>query len=139
MEYDLSRFLSAHERTYQTALSELRGGRKRSHWMWYIFPQLRGLGQSDTSRLYAIQNLGEASAYLAHPVLGQHMKELCETLLALDTNDAIAVFGYIDAKKLCSSMTLFSLVSPHDDSFERVLQKYSGGQKDRRTLDILGL
>lgn len=140
MEYDLSRFLSAHEQNYPTALSELRNGKKRSHWMWYIFPQYRGLGDSSNSRLYAIQSLGEAEAYLAHPVLGQHMKELCAVLLSLDSNDPVAVFSStIDAAKLRSSMTLFSLVSPHDDCFERVLQKYCDGQKDDRTLKLLGL
>ena len=139
MEYDLTRFLTAHALDYQSALSELRRGRKVSHWMWYIFPQCRGLGYSSTSRRYAIRSLEEAEAYLAHPVLGQHMRELCETLLSLDTNDAEAVFGPIDAAKLRSSMTLFRLADPQDDIFERVLQKFFDGREDDRTLDILGL
>ena len=140
MEIDLSRFRQAHERDYGRALAEVRNGRKTTHWMWYIFPQVAGLGMSSTSRHYAIGGIDEARAYLEDPVLGGHMQELCAALLELGTDDAIKVFGNIDAVKLRSSMTLFSLAVPDSwgqDPFEEVLVKYFGGERDARTLELL--
>jgi uncharacterized protein (DUF1810 family) len=135
---DLSRFTEAHRRSYQTALAEIRGGRKRSHWMWYIFPQIHGLGYTSTSRHYAIRSLEEASAFLDDPYLGGNLREICMALLALETDDPRLVFGSPDDLKLRSSMTLFALVSGEDSVFQQVLDKYYGGRPDRLTLDILG-
>lgn len=137
INYDLSRFHQMHENDYTRALLEVRNGRKYSHWMWYIFPQLKGLGKSYMSEYYGIADIGEAGAYLADPVLGAHMKELCEALLMLDTDDAVEVFGRPDDKKLRSSMTLFSFAAQDRTVFEAVLSKFFGGKYCGRTLTIL--
>lgn len=137
--YDLDRFISAQQRDYSTALREIQGGRKRSHWMWYIFPQLKGLGMSYTAQLYGIDGLGEAKAFLADEYLGGNLREICGALLALDTDDASYVFGYPDDLKLRSSMTLFKLASPDDRVFAAVLNKFYGGREDPRTRELLGL
>lgn len=137
--YDLSRFITAQQRDYSTALREIQGGRKRSHWMWYIFPQLKGLGMSYTAQLYGIEGLGEARAFLADPYLGANLREICAALLALDTNDATYVFGYPDDLKLRSSMTLFKLASDDDTVFGAVLEKFYSGREDSRTRELLGL
>lgn len=137
--YDLSRFASAQQRDYAIALREIQGGRKRSHWMWYIFPQLKGLGMSCTAQLYGIEGLGEARAFLADPYLGGNLREICAALLELDTNDASYVFGYPDDLKLRSSMTLFKLASDGDTVFGEVLQKFYSGREDQRTRELLGL
>lgn len=137
--YDLSRFVSAQQRDYTIALREIQGGRKRSHWMWYIFPQLKGLGMSYTAQLYGIEGLGEARAFLADPYLGGNLREICAALLELDTNDASYVFGYPDDLKLRSSMTLFKLASDGDTVFGAVLQKFYSGREDQRTRELLGL
>lgn len=134
---DLNRFKKAHEQDYETALKEIRTGRKYSHWMWYIFPQIYSLGYSEISRYYAIKSLQEAQAYLKDPELGAHMHEICNVLLKLKTNDAHQVFGSPDDLKLCSSMTLFAEVNPDDPVFQKVLDKYYNGRKDQRTLEIL--
>ena len=139
---DVTRFAEAHQSDYETALAEVRAGYKRSHWMWYIFPQIAGLGSSATAQRYAIESLEEARVYLAHPLLGRHMRELCNALLDLDTNDAQAVFGGIDAMKLRSSMTLFSLAAPlcdgwEDNPFADVLDKFYDGDEDELTLQII--
>ena len=136
--HDLNRFISAQERSYDTALSEIKSGRKRSHWMWYIFPQIAGLGFSSTARFYAISSMQEAKDYYAHPVLGKRLVEISEALLALDTNDAAAVMGYPDDLKLRSSMTLF-LAASGDAVFQKVLDKFYSGKPDSKTLNILGL
>ena len=130
--YDLDRFLTAQSRDYTTALREIRSGRKRSHWIWYIFPQVAGLGMSSTSQYYAISGLDEARAYLREPTLRAH-------LLALEESDPSAVFGFPDDLKLRSSMTLFAAAEPDEPVFAAVLDQFFGGQPDPRTLQILGL
>ena len=135
----LDRFLDAQRGDYATALAEVRRGRKTSHWMWYIFPQIAGLGQSSTARYYSIRDLEEAREYYAHPVLGQRLREISGALLALRGSDPVAVFGGIDSMKLKSSMTLFALAAPDDPLFQQVLDKYYGGERDALTLRILGL
>lgn len=137
--FDLSRFTKAHRYSYQTALSEIKNGRKTSHWMWYIFPQMRGLGRSDTSRYYAIQSLDEAKAFLKDPYLGKNLLEISNTLLALDTNNATEVFGKPDDWKLKSCMTLFSIISEDGSVFHKVLDKFFYGKPDKRTLKILNI
>ncbi len=138
METSLDRFIIAQEHSYSTALREIRAGRKRSHWMWYIFPQIAGLGMSHTAQLYAIRDIDEARDYIAHPVLGARLIEISHALTELDSSDASAVMGYPDDLKLCSCMTLFELVSD-DEVFGAVLDKFYGGTRDTRTLRLLGL
>ena len=136
--HDLNRFISAQERSYDAALREIKSGHKAAHWMWYIFPQIAGLGFSSTARFYAISSMQEARDYYAHPVLGKRLVEISEALLALDTNDAAAVMGYPDDLKLRSSMTLF-LAASGDAVFQKVLDKFYSGKPDSKTLSILGL
>lgn len=136
---DLSRFRKAQEYDYQTALTEIRQGEKRSHWMWYIFPQIAGLGRSSMADYYAIVDLEEAKDYMKDPVLGKHLIEISEALLDLKYNDPAAVMGWPDDMKLKSSMTLFSIASPECTVFQKVLDKYFSGERDRLTLEILGL
>lgn len=136
-ENSLQRFVEAQSRSYETALAEMRAGRKRSHWMWYIFPQMRGLGYSEAARYYGIQDKTEAEAYLKHPVLGKQLVEICQALLALPTSDAHLVFGSPDDLKLRSSMTLFAAVAGADPVFAAVLAKFFGGKKDEVTLRLL--
>lgn len=133
----LQRFEDAHRQDYETALAEIRRGRKTSHWMWYIFPQLKGLGYSPTAQYYGIENLAEAEAFLAHPVLGAHLVEISRALLALETNNADLVFGYPDNLKLRSSMTLFAQIREADPFFGQVLDKFFDGKPDQRTLELL--
>ncbi len=131
----LERFLEAQERTYAVALQEIRNGYKESHWMWFIFPQIAGLGMSYMAEYYAIRNLEEARSYLHHPVLGQRLVEISEALLQLETNDPIEVFGPIDAMKLRSCMTLFEMVNDGDSPvFRLVLEKFFDGVADDKTL-----
>ncbi len=137
--FDLNRFLSAQEGVYGRVLAELRGGLKRTHWMWYIFPQIDGLGHSPTTRHYAIKSLEEARRYLAHPVLGARLVECAESVLAVQGLSASDVFGHPDDMKLQSSMTLFALVAEPGSVFERVLEKYFQGKRDTGTLQILGI
>ncbi len=137
--YDLRRFISAQKQDYLTALEEIRRGRKRSHWMWYIFPQLRGLGMSSTSYFYGIESLEEARAFLDDPYLGGNLREISQALLSLDTGDARSVMGSPDDLKLRSSMTLFSLAAPEEPVFKKVLEKFYRGVQDPATLRILGL
>lgn len=132
-KYNLNRFLEVQNDVYPIALKELRTGRKRSHWIWYIFPQLKHLGHSYNSKFYGISGIEEATAYLADPVLGYRLREVAETILNLPGDDAVEVFGGIDSRKLRSSMTLFDLVSPND-IFARVLDKYFNSRRDHRTL-----
>ena len=142
MYYDergLEKYLSAQKRDYDDALYEIRGGRKRSHWIWYIFPQLDGLGYSPTAQYYGIRDLEQAKDYMAHPVLGPRLVEISEALLALPSSDPGAVMGYPDDLKLCSSMTLFELAAPDQPVFGKVLDKFYGGRRDPLTLRLLGL
>lgn len=135
--FNLNRFVEAQEGIYEQALTELRRARKSSHWMWFIFPQVRGLGSSPTSTFYAIQSLEEAKAYLNHPVLGQRLQTCCEVLLSHKEKSAPKIFGFPDDLKLRSSMTLFAAVSKSDSVFAQVLGRYFNGQPDQRTLDLL--
>ena len=139
MRDSLDRFVRAQERSYAQALSEIRAGQKRSHWMWYIFPQIAGLGMSSTAQYYAIADLTEAEAYLAHPILGPRLVEISTALLALDTNDAYAVFGWPDELKLRSCMTLFACAAVDQPVFQQVLDKYYGSRPDEQTLRLLRL
>ena len=133
---DLSRFLNAQARDYEQALSEIRAGRKRSHWIWYIFPQLDGLGYSGTARYYAIKDRAEAEAYMEDPVLSGRLIEISKALLELDSDDPTEVMGYPDDLKLRSSMTLFSMVSD-DPVFKKVLDKFFGGEECSYTREYL--
>ena len=133
--YDLQRFVTAQDAggTYQQALAELRAGRKASHWMWFVFPQIAGLGYSPTARAYAITSLAEARAYLAHPVLGPRLAECAAILAGLHGRTAEQVFGEIDAMKLGSSMTLFLHADPGKPVFRQVVEQYFGGMTDSAT------
>jgi uncharacterized protein (DUF1810 family) len=137
--FDLERFVAAQDQagTYDAAVSELRGGRKRSHWMWFIFPQIAGLGQSPISRRYAISSLAEAEAYLAHPVLGPRLTECAGIVRDLQAAAAEDIFGGIDAMKLRSSMTLFARADPANPLFQEVLDAYFGGATDDATERLL--
>ena len=131
--FDLNRFIQAQDSAYPYALKELKEGCKRSHWMWYIFPQLSGLGHSRMSNYYGISGIDEAKAYIENPILNHRLREVCEAILGLETDDAREIFGGIDSLKLKSSMTLFDLASP-DDVFATVLNKFFEGKRDVRTL-----
>ncbi len=137
MGYDLGRFLKAQEKDYSTALAEIRNGEKESHWIWYIFPQLTELGYSPTAKFYGLSGLEEARAYLAHPLLRERLTEISSALLELDSDDAEDVMGWPDDLKLCSSMTLFAEAEPENAVFQKVLDKFFGGKKDPKTLDLL--
>lgn len=134
---NLQRFINAQESSYQTALSEIKAGRKRSHWMWYIFPQIQGLGYSETSRFYAIKDMDEATAFLEHPLLGSRLIAICNELLQLQSNDAYKIFGNPDDAKLKSSMTLFSSLPDANPVFQAILEKFFNGTKDDKTLQIM--
>lgn len=138
MQTNLDRFIAAQEAVYDDVLGELRAGRKTSHWMWFIFPQLQGLGRSDTARFYGIAALDEARAYLDHPLLGARLRE-CTALVNAHAGTPIdMILGHVDALKLRSSMTLFSVVAPHEGLFRDALHTFYGGQPDQATLDLLG-
>lgn len=136
MTFDLSRFIDAQQDTYTSALAELRAGRKRGHWMWFIFPQLRGLGHSETSRFYGIENFAEATAYLKHPILGRRLIECTSTVLWLGNISLRDLFGSPDDLKFISSMTLFSLVIGTPDVFNKALAKFNDGKPDPITLRL---
>ena len=136
--YDLGRFVQAQERNYAEALAEIRRGEKRTHWMWYVFPQFAGLGFSSTSKLYAIKSIDEAKAYLSHPVLGPRLMECAEAALKIEGRSAREIFGSPDDLKLKSCATLFASMLPPDSVFERVLEKYYAGEKDAKTLGLIG-
>ncbi len=135
----LNRFLVAQERVYDIALREIRGGKKRSHWMWFIFPQLRGLGESQRSFVYGIADINEAREYLSHPILGQRLTEITEALLLIEGKSAEDIFGIIDEQKLQSSMTLFAVAKGDGSVFHTVLDRYFDGITDEATLEILGI
>ena len=136
--YDLDRFVRAQERDYEQALSEIRSGQKRSHWMWYVFPQLHGLGFSSTAQKYAIRSVAEAEAYLRHPILGPRLVQIAEAAAGLESRSAVEVFGSPDGMKLRSCATLFARVSPAGSVFERLLVRYFDGEPDAMTLRLLG-
>jgi uncharacterized protein (DUF1810 family) len=137
--HDLNRFLQAQENSYDQALAELRSGRKRSHWMWYIFPQFAGLAMSTTSQHYAIKSIEEARAYLGHPVLGPRLLECAEAVVLVEGRTATQILGSPDDLKLKSCATLFAGVSPPGSVFERLLAKYYAGESDGKTLSLTGL
>jgi len=135
--YQLQRFLDAQDPIYDEVITELRSGEKHSHWMWFIFPQVEGLGTSPTSRFYAIKSLAEAEGFLEHPILGARLLECCQTLLGVQFRSAFEIFGHPDDWKLQSSMTLFSIVSPAPVPFDQVLERYFEGIRDERTIQIV--
>jgi uncharacterized protein (DUF1810 family) len=135
--HDLDRFVRAQQGDYEVALAELRSGRKRSHWMWYVFPQCDGLGSSPMARRYAIRSLAEAEAYLHHPVLGARLRECAEAVLRIEGRSARDIFGSPDDMKLQSSATLFAAVSPRGSAFERLLDQYFEGRRDEGTQRLL--
>jgi len=135
--YNLDRFLEAQSGVYDRVLEELRRGQKSSHWMWFIFPQIRGLGHTETSIFFAISSLPEAKAYLEHPVLGPRLRECCELLLQLEGKSASQIFGSPDDLKLRSSMTLFAQADAQSALFQSVLTRYFEGVADPRTLELL--
>jgi uncharacterized protein (DUF1810 family) len=135
--YDLDRFITAQAGDYERALSELRSGRKRSHWMWYIFPQFDGLGFSSTSKRYAIKSIAEARAYLSHPILGPRLRECAEAVLGVEGRSAHEIFGTPDDMKLRSCATLFARVSPAGSVYERLVDKYFHAEPDGLTIRLL--
>jgi uncharacterized protein (DUF1810 family) len=135
--YDLTRFVRAQERDYEQALSEIRSGQKRSHWMWYVFPQFHGLGFSSTARQFAIRSVSEAEAYLRHPILGPRLVEIAEAAAGIERRSAFEVFGSPDDMKLRSCATLFGMVSPAGSVFERLLMRYFDGEPDAETLRLV--
>jgi len=137
VQKDLSRFLAAQEPQYAQVLDELKRGRKVHHWMWYIFPQLSGLGHSETSRFYAISTLDEAKAYLRHPVLGARLRECTDLVLSVPGRSLVDIFGSVDALKFRSSMTLFTLATTDNALFRAALDKYCGGHPDPLTIELL--
>ena len=137
--FNLNRFISAQDKVYDTALAELRSGEKRTHWMWFIFPQIEGLGYTPSSIYYAIKNREEALEYWDHPILGPRLLECSEAVMAVQGFTASDIFGYPDYLKLKSSMTLFASVAGPDSVFSRILDKYYNGEQDARTLELLEL
>ncbi|WP_291140527.1 DUF1810 domain-containing protein [Flavobacterium sp. UBA7680] len=134
---DLSRFLDAQNKLYLTALAEIKKGKKETHWMWFIFPQIKGLGTSDTSNLYAIADLKEASEFLEHPILGKHLIEISEILLTFKRKSADGILGDLDARKLRSSMTLFSMAENTNPIFQEILDAFFSGESDPLTISII--
>lgn len=135
--HDLSRFIKAQNRDFYIALEEIKCGRKEGHWMWYIFPQLVGLGSSFVSNYYGINDMEEAKAFLANSFLRKNLLEICDALLSLETNDPLQILDYPDNLKLCSSMTLFAATEPSYPVFQQVLDKFFEGKKDKKTLELL--
>lgn len=136
--YDLRRFLTAQAGVYAQALAEIRRGRKVSHWMWYVFPQIDGLGFSQTTKRYSIKSIEEAEAYLRHPVLGPRLLECAEAVLQVQGRSAHDIFGSPDDQKLHSCATLFASVSPPGSPFHQLLDRYFQGERDERTLELIG-
>ena len=134
---DLQRFVEAQEHSFFRALKEIRNGRKQSHWMWYVFPQIQGLGHSPAALRYAIQDIQEAKDYLHDAILGPRLGEICGAALEVECSDPGIVFGYPDDLKLRSSMTLFAAADPGNGLYGKVLEKYFNGERDQKTLDIL--
>ena len=137
-EFDAKRFIDAQKNSYDMALAEIKSGRKQSHWMWYIFPQLKGLGKSGTSDFYGLNGLKDAKAYIEDPILGVRLLEISRAVLDHNEKTAEEIFGYIDAKKLKSCMTLFKEAAPELQIFNDVLKQFYNGRSDYRTLHLLG-
>jgi uncharacterized protein (DUF1810 family) len=133
----LSRFISAHQNIYPHVLKELQNGKKITHWMWFIFPQIEGLGHSSTAKYYSIKSISEAKEYIDHPLLGKRLLECCNIILKIEFRSVEDIFGYPDYLKLKSSMTLFDFVDPEENVFAEVLKKYFAGEEDQKTLSIL--
>lgn len=138
-ENNITRFIEAQKGMYHISLSEIKKGKKTGHWMWYIFPQIQGLGYSETARFFAIKDKAEATQYLNHPILGSRLIEISNELLNLNVSDPIKIFGHIDSMKLKSSMTLFSLLENTDPVFQKVLDKFFEGMKDSNTIKLLDI
>jgi uncharacterized protein (DUF1810 family) len=136
--YNLQRFIAAQDDDYAAALAEIRSGRKRSHWMWYVFPQFEGLGASATSRLYAVKSIAEAVAYLRHPLLGARLRECAQAVLDIDHRSATDIFGSPDDMKLRSCATLFANVSHEGSVFHHIIDKFFAGRHDERTVQLIG-
>jgi len=134
---NLKRFVAAQEKIFPTVIGELKAGKKRSHWMWFIFPQIDGLGRTETAKSYAIKSLDEAKAYIAHPLLGKRLQECTELVMEIDGKLANEIFGYPDDLKFRSSMTLFSRAAPQIDLFQQAIDKYYDGRQDGLTNKIL--
>jgi uncharacterized protein (DUF1810 family) len=134
---NLNRFIEAQAKNYTDALAEIKNGKKRSHWMWYVFPQIKGLGFSETARYYSINDVDEANDYINHPILGSRLIEISKALLNLDSDNANAILGSPDDVKLKSSMTLFAALPNANPVFESVLQKFFNGEKDDKTVKII--
>ena len=134
---ELIKFLEAQNQVYLKALSEIKKGKKATHWMWYIFPQMKGLGSSETAQFYGIEDLSQATAYLQHPILGQHLIEVCSAVLQIKRQTAAEIFGTPDDLKLCSCMTLFAAVENAHPVFDAVLGKYFNSIRDGNTLQLL--
>lgn len=137
--YNLNRFLEAQESTYKEALAEIKNGKKESHWMWFIFPQIAGLGFTDFNIFYAIQNKEEATQYINHPILGKRLIEITKAILGIKGKTALEILGKPDERKLKSCMTLFSTLANPNPVFQKVLDKYFQGNTDQKTLEILNL
>ena len=135
--YDLNRFIEAQEAVYERALSELQNGRKKTHWMWFIFPQIAGLGSSAMSHRYSIRSVDEARAYMDHPLLGARLRECGNAILQVEDRSATEILGSPDDMKLKSCATLFEAVSPRESVFAQILDKYYQGERDSRTLDLI--
>ncbi len=133
----MKKYLDAQKLFYEKALLEIKEGRKKTHWMWFVFPQIEGLGFSENSKLYALKNTKEAEEFLNHPVLGKRLVDISKELLKLKTNNPEEVFGFTDSLKLKSSMTLFSSLENTDDVFEKVLEKFFNGERDERTVGVV--
>jgi len=136
-QFDLQRFVDAQDRVYDGVLGELRGGKKRSHWIWFVFPQLRGLGRSPTAERYGISSLDEARAYLAHDVLGPRLRECARLVASIDGRSADEIFGWPDNLKVASSMTLFARATDDDAEFRAVLDRFYNGEDDPATVELL--
>ncbi|WP_132516747.1 DUF1810 domain-containing protein [Rhizobium sp. BK376] len=136
--HDLDRFVTAQSGVYDQALAELSAGRKRTHWMWFVFPQFAGLGHSTMSQRYAIESIAEAKAYLAHPVLGARLRQCVEAMLSVKAKSAHDILGYPDDLKFRSSMTLFSSVAGHGSPFAQAIDRFFEGEPDRKTLELVG-
>jgi len=135
--HDLQRFVDAQDPVYSSVRAELARGSKTSHWMWFVFPQLKGLGRSETARHFGIASAEEALAYWLHPVLGPRLKECTELMLAVEGKTALQILGSPDELKYCSSMTLFERVAPEETAFGRAIEKYFGGRRDERTVELM--
>jgi len=137
LKTDIERFIEAQNNTFDKALTEVKNGKKQSHWMWYIFPQIKGLGNSETTNFYAIKDLEEANNYLKHPVLGKRLIQISNILLLSDKDNATEIFGFPDDVKLKSCMTLFASISKADSVFHLVIKKFFNDKPDEKTLNII--